>query len=59
MNLIEVNKNYNTQAKCLSLLEKLRWGKNVKCTFCSSNKVSTIKSEQGANSSDIDHPIPI
>jgi len=47
MNLIEVNKNYNTQAKCLSLLEKLRWGKNVKCTFCSSNKVSTIKSEQG------------
>ena len=47
MNLIEVNKNFNTQAKCLSLLEKIRWGKNVKCTFCSSNKVSTIKSEQG------------
>ncbi len=47
MNLIEVNKNYNTQAKCLVLLEKLRWGKNVKCTFCSSNKVSMIKSEQG------------
>lgn len=47
MNLIEVNKNYNTQAKCLKLLEKLRWGKVVKCTFCSSNKVKPIKTEQG------------
>jgi transposase-like protein len=47
MNLIEVNKNYNTQAKCLKLLEQMRWGKNVKCTFCDSNNVKTIKTEQG------------
>ncbi|MEC4048331.1 IS1595 family transposase [Flavobacterium sp. SUN046] len=47
MNLIEVNKNHNTQAKCLKTLEQLRWGKNVKCTFCDSNKVNTIKTEQG------------
>lgn len=47
MNLIEVNKNFNTQAKCLKLLEQLRWGKNVKCTFCDSTNVKTIKTEQG------------
>lgn len=47
MNLIEVTKNYNTQAKCLKLLEQLRWGKTVKCTFCSSKNVKSIKTEQG------------
>jgi len=47
MNLIEVQKNYNTQAKCLKLLEQLRWGKSVKCTFCDSKKVKSIKNEQG------------
>lgn len=47
MNLIEVTKNYNTQAKCLKLLEQLRWGKSVKCTFCESKQVKSIKSEQG------------
>lgn len=47
MNLIEVSKNYNTQAKCLKLLEQLRWGKTVKCTFCQSKNVKSIKSEQG------------
>lgn len=47
MNLIEVTKNYNTQAKCLKLLEELRWGKTVKCTFCSSKNVKSIKTEQG------------
>lgn len=47
MNLIEVNKNYNTQVKCLVLLQKLRWGKSVKCTFCDSNKTKPIKREKG------------
>lgn len=47
MNLIEVNKNYSTQAKCLKLMEQLRWGKTVKCTFCSSSAVKAIKTEQG------------
>ena len=47
MNLIEVTKNYNTQTKCLKLLEQLRWGKTVKCTFCESKNVKAIKTEQG------------
>lgn len=50
MNLSEVNKNYNTQAKCLKLLQKLRWGKTVKCTFCGSKSTKPIKSEQGRHS---------
>lgn len=50
MNLIEVNKNYNTQLKCLTLLQKLRWGKNVICTFCGSKKTKPIKSEKGRHS---------
>lgn len=50
MTLIEVQKKYNTQAKCLKLLEKLRWGKVVKCTYCHSNKTARIKSEQGRHS---------
>jgi len=47
MTLLEVHKKYNTQAKCLKLLEKLRWGKIVKCTYCHSTKTSPIKKEQG------------
>lgn len=47
MNLIDVTKNYNTQAKCLKLLEQLRWGKTVRCTFCESKLVKEIKTEQG------------
>ena len=47
MNLTEVNKNYNTQTKCLVLLQKMRWGKSVKCTFCKSKKTKPIKSEKG------------
>lgn len=50
MNLSEVNKNYNTQAKCLNLLQKLRWGKTVICTFCGSKSTKPIKSEQGRHS---------
>lgn len=31
VNVIEVIKKYNNQAKCLDLLEQIRWGKTVKC----------------------------
>lgn len=46
MNLIEVQKKYNTQAKCLKLLEKLRWGKTVRCTYCNSTNTKRQKSEK-------------
>lgn len=46
VNIIELNKNYNTQAKCLVLLKKLRWGKTVTCTKCSSKSVRVVNSQQ-------------
>lgn len=46
-NILNISKEYNTQAKCLSYLEKLRWGKTVKCPFCHSHKIRRIKNQQG------------
>lgn len=46
MTILEVQKKYNTQAKCLKLLEKLRWGKTVKCTYCGSTKTNRQKTEK-------------
>ena len=45
MNIKQIQKKYNTEAKCLSFLEKLRWGKTVTCTYCSSTNTKRIKSE--------------
>ena len=47
MNLVQIQKKFNTQAKCLKYLEKLRWGKNVTCSYCDSEKTIKSKSEQG------------
>jgi transposase-like protein len=46
-NILNITKQYNTQAKCLSYLIKLRWGKSVKCPYCGSKKVRAVKSQQG------------
>lgn len=50
VNIINLSKQYNTQAKCLKLLEELRWGKTVTCPYCSSEKTRRVKSEQGRHS---------
>src|ERR1035437_3761798 len=47
MNIKEVQKKFGTQAKCLSYLEKLRWGKTVTCSYCDSKRIIKSKSEQG------------
>jgi transposase-like protein/IS1 family transposase len=47
MNLVQIQTKFNTQAKCLKYLEKLRWGKTVKCSYCDSDKTIKSKSEQG------------
>jgi transposase-like protein len=36
-----------TQQACLAYLEKMRWGKTVKCPYCLSEKVHPAKSEEG------------
>jgi transposase-like protein len=47
MNLREIDKKFGTQAKCLSYLEKMRWGKVVKCSYCLSERTHPSKSEEG------------
>lgn len=43
MNLIEIQKKFNTQARCLTYMEKLRWGKTVICPYCDSTKTVRYK----------------
>ena len=47
MNLIQIQRKYNTKQKCLDYLVKLRWGKTVSCTFCDSDNVTPLKNEAG------------
>lgn len=47
MDLVYIQKNFNTQAKCLKYLEKLRWGKTVTCSYCNSERTIKAKSEKG------------
>jgi transposase-like protein len=50
MNILSINKNYNTQAKCLKLLESLRWPDGVICTYCHSDHTKPAKGEAGRHS---------
>ena len=45
MDLLKINRRFNSDAKCLAYLEKLRWGKTVTCTNCGSTNVKSLKSE--------------
>jgi transposase-like protein len=42
VNIKEIQQKYNSQAKCLVLLAKLRWGKTVTCPGRGTNKVSVV-----------------
>jgi ISXO2-like transposase domain/Transposase zinc-ribbon domain len=42
MKLIDVQKHFNTQDKCLDFLERVRWPNGVCCVKCGSLKVSRI-----------------
>jgi len=43
MKITTIAKKYGTQVKCLNYLEKLRWGKTVKCPYCGSEKNKRLK----------------
>lgn len=47
MNIKQVQQKFGTQEKCLKYLEKLRWGKSVKCSYCESDRIIKAKNEQG------------
>jgi transposase-like protein len=38
---------FSTKEDCLSYLEKMRWGKTVKCPYCHSERTHPSKNEQG------------
>lgn len=38
MNLTTLSRKYNTKAKCIAYLEKLRWGKKPICPFCNEHE---------------------
>ena len=40
MNLIDLQKKYNTHLKCIRHLEKVRWGRNPKCPHCQSVSIT-------------------
>lgn len=45
MNLIQTQKQFSTQKKCVKYLEALRWGKIPKCPYCNSERTIRAKSE--------------
>lgn len=50
MNILQIQREYSTKAKCLKLLEKLRWPDTVTCTYCGSEHTKPAKSEPGRHS---------
>lgn len=49
MNLLDVHKELNTEAKCLAFLEHMRWPDGVKCLSCESRNVSTFTAKGKLN----------
>ena len=47
MNILEIQKTFNTDKRCLDYLEKLRWGKSVTCTKCQSRDIIRLKTQLG------------
>lgn len=46
VNIKEIQQKYNSQAKCLVLLAKLRWGKTVTCPHCQKKDIRTIEKQK-------------
>ena len=44
-NILKLTKEYDTQAKCLLYLKKLRWQKAVTCPYCEKDKIRERKSQ--------------
>jgi transposase-like protein len=49
MNLLDVYKELNTEAKCLAFLEHMRWPGGVKCLACESLRISRITAKGKLN----------
>lgn len=45
MNLIEISNRFPTEQDCVLYFEKVRWGKNPKCSHCGSMQVSILQKD--------------
>lgn len=43
VNILDIMKQFSTQRKCISYLEKVRWDKKPKCPYCSSDRATKVK----------------
>ena len=49
MNLLDIYKELNTEAKCLTFLEHMRWPGGVKCVSCESLRITSITAKGKLN----------
>ncbi len=49
MNLLDVYKELNTEEKCLTFLEHMRWPNGVKCLGCNSDRITRITAKGKLN----------
>ncbi len=49
MNLLDVYKELNTEAKCLAFLEHMRWPDGVKCLSCQSPRITPLTAKGKTN----------
>ncbi len=49
MNLLDIYKELNTEAKCLAFLEHMRWPDGVKCLSCESLRITRITAKGKLN----------
>jgi transposase-like protein len=49
MNLLDIYKELNTEAKCLAFLEHMRWPGGVKCLSCESLRITHVVSKGRTN----------
>ena len=49
MNLLDVYKELNTEAKCLAFLEAMRWPNGVKCLACNCSNITAITAKGKRN----------
>jgi transposase-like protein len=49
MNLLDIYKELNTEEKCLTFLEHMRWPEGVKCLSCESSRITRITAKGKTN----------
>ena len=46
MNIVSIYKQFPTEDSCLAHIENVRWKGRVTCPYCTSDRVTRVKSEK-------------